>query len=225
MCGRYVRKSPPKEFGRLFHARGDVDLEAGYNVAPSQDVLVARNNDEGERELAKLRWGLIPSWAKDPKVGYSTINARAETVAEKPMFRSAFKRRRCLVACDGFYEWSVANGKQPYYIHMADDAPFGFAGLHEHWEGEGQVIESCTIVVGEPNNLIARIHDRMPCILDPKDYDLWMDPDVTEAGQLLPLLRPYPAEKMALYPVSRKVNSARHQGPSLIEPMTVEAGR
>ena len=207
----------------MFHAKGRIDAEAAYNVAPSQDVLVARNGAAGERELALLRWGLIPSWAKDPKIGYRTINARVETVATKPAFRAAFKRRRCLVAGDGFYEWSVVNGKQPYYIHMADDAPFGFAGLYEHWEGDGSVIVSCTIIVGEPNDLIARIHDRMPCILDPKDYDMWMDPDLTDSQQLLSVLRPYSAERMAAYPVSRAVNSPRNQGPQLIEPVADEA--
>jgi putative SOS response-associated peptidase YedK len=225
MCGRYVRKSPPETFGRRFRAKGDIKAVPAFNVSPSQDVLVARNNDMGERELEMLRWGLIPSWAKDPKFGYRTINARVETVATKPAFRSAFKRRRCLVASDGFYEWSEVNGKHPYFIHMADDAPFGFAGLHEHWEGEGKVIESCTIIVGEPNEMIARIHDRMPCILDPKDYDAWMDPEVTEAERLLPLLRPYPAEKMEAYPVSRRVNSPRNQGAELVERMTGESGR
>jgi putative SOS response-associated peptidase YedK len=225
MCGRFVRKSPPKVFGRLFDAKGNVDAVPGYNVSPSQDVLVARTAADGERELVLLRWGLIPSWAKDPKIGYRTINARAETVAAKPAFRAAFKRRRCLVACDGFYEWSVVNGKQPYFIHMADDAPFGFAGLYEHWEGAGQAIESCTIIVGEPNAMIARIHDRMPAILDPKDYDIWLDPDVTDAEHLLPLLRPYAADKMAAYPVSRQVNSPRNQGPSLTEPLAAETGR
>ena len=225
MCGRFVRKSPAEIYASLFHAKGNIDIVPAYNIAPSQDVLVARNDPAGERELALLRWGLIPSWAKDPKFGYRTINARAETVATKPAFRTAFKRRRCLVASDGFYEWSEANGKQPYYIHMADDAPFGFAGLYEHWEGEGQIIESCTIIVGEPNDMIARIHDRMPCILDPKDYDRWMDTEVTDAEQLLPLLRPHPAGKMALYPVSRKVNSPRNQGPSLLDPTVTEADR
>lgn len=221
MCGRYVRKSPPQEFGRLFGAEGDFDLEPAYNVAPSQDVLVARNGESGARQLALLRWGLIPSWAKDPSFGYRTINARVETVASKPAFRAAFKRRRCLVASDGFYEWSQVNGKQPFFIDMADDAPFGFAGLYEHWqgEGEGQVIESCTIIVGEANDLIARIHDRMPCIVDPKDYAAWLDPDVSDADKLLSLLRPYPSAKMALHPVSRKVNSPRNQGPALIEPV------
>ncbi len=222
MCGRYVRKTPPEQFAQLFHARGKIDADEAYNVSPSQNVLVARNAAEGERELALLRWGLIPSWAKDPKIGYRMINARVETVAGKPAFRAAFKRRRCLVAGDGFYEWSVVDGKQPYYIHLADDAPFGFAGLYEHWEGEGQVIESCTMIVGEPNKLVARIHDRMPCIVDPKDYDTWLDPEVSKAEVLLPLLRPYSAKKMAAHPVSRKVNSPRNQGPSLIEAIETE---
>jgi len=182
-------------------------------------VLAARDDGAGGRELVTLRWGLVPAWAADPKTGYRMINARAETVAEKPTFRAAFRRRRCLVAADGFYEWSAVNGKQPYYIHMADGAPFGLAGLYEHWEGDGRVIESCTIIVGEPNALIARIHDRMPCIVVPEDYGAWLDSGSSDPRALLSLLRPYPADKMAAYPVSRSVSNPRHEGPSLIEPL------
>lgn len=219
MCGRFVRKSSAEAFGRLFRARLRNEVDPAYNISPSQLILAARDDGAGGRELVGLRWGLIPGWARDPNTGYRMINARAETVAQKPSFRAAFKRRRCLVAADGFYEWSPVNGKRPYYIHMADDAPFAFAGLYEHWEGDGRVIESCTIIVGDPNAMIARIHDRMPCILEPEDYDGWLDPRLSDPRLLLPLLRPYPAEKMAAYAVSRSVNNPRNEGPKLIEPV------
>lgn len=223
MCGRFVRKSSAAAFGRLFHAKGRVEVEPAYNVSPSQEVLVVRNAAGCGRELALLRWGLVPSWAKDPKTGYRMINARAETVATKPAFRAVFKRRRDIVGSDGFCERAAPNGKRPYYIHMVDDAPFGFAGLYEHWEGDGQAIDSRTIIVGEPNDLVARIHDRMPCILDPIDYDAWMEPDVDDPERLLSLLRPHPAEKMTAYPVSRNVKDPRNQGPSLVEPLVAES--
>ena len=219
MCGRFVRKSPAKTFGRLFNAKVSLEVEGAYNIAPSQDVLVARDSGSGARELTLLRWGLVPFWAKGPKAGYRMINARVETVVTKPAFRAAFRRRRCVIAADGFYEWSAANGKQPYYIHMADDAPFGFAGLYEHWEGQGEFINSCTIIVGEPNDLVARIHDRMPCILRPSDYDTWLDAEIAAQEELLPLLQPYPAEQMTVYPVSKLVNNPRNKGASLIEPI------
>jgi putative SOS response-associated peptidase YedK len=224
MCGRYVRYTSPDRFAELFgcdYGAADIDSAPSYNVAPSQRVLAARAKPDGGRELAALKWGLLPAWSREPKTPYSTINARAETVAEKPFFRSAFRHRRCLIAADGFYEWRKASGhKQPYFVSLAGHEPFAFAGLWEHWQGgEGQVIESCAIIVTEANALMRSIHDRMPVILAPGDYELWLDPAVHDPRALEPLLRPFPAERMRAYPVSAAVNSPRNQGPELLEPL------
>jgi len=168
-----------------------------------------------------LRWGLIPRWVKDPTRGSQPINAKAETAAEKPMFRDAFRRRRCLIPADGFYEWKQEGGrKQPVYICTKDRQPFAFAGLWEHWEEqEGQFIESCTILTTEPNDLLAQVHSRMPVILDQNDYDLWLDPDVQEVSRLKPLLRPYPPEQMTFYPVNLRVNNPRNDDWLCVEPL------
>jgi len=178
MCGRYTRSRPPEVFAQLFDApAGAPGLALRYNIAPSNEVLACRAVPGQGRELTLLRWGLIPSWAKDAKIAYHTINARAETVAEKPAYRAAFRRRRCLIAADGFYEWKPgAPKKQPYYIRLKDGAPFAFAGLWEHWEREGRTIESCSIIVTRANERVATIHDRMPVILDDDDLSLWLDP-------------------------------------------------
>ena len=171
-----------------------------------------------------LRWGLIPAWAPEPRTGYSTINARAETVAEKPTYRQAFRRRRCLIPADGFYEWqSIGKGKQPYGIAPADGAPFALAGLWERWERDGQVLESCTILVTQANALLAPLHDRMPVILDPADEARWLDPALTDPAALRPLLVPCPPERLRLWPVSSAVNDPRHEGPDLIAPVALSA--
>ena len=214
MCGRYVRSRPPRVFAERFNATGDLDLAPSYNVAPSDAALIGRTTPDGNRELAAVRWGLIPFWAKDPKIGYKLINARADTVATKPAFREAYRRRRCLIAADGFYEWKAQEGgKQPYLIRLKDAEPFAFAGLWEHWEGDGRVIESCTIITTEANSLVAEVHDRMPVILPRDAYDRWLDgpPD-----GLRDLLRPCPAEEMETYPVSKAVNSPRNDGAELL---------
>ena len=197
MCGRYTRTNAPSRYADKFRAACNFYSKASYNVAPSQDILAAWTTLEGKRELTLLHWGLIPSWAKEPKTGYSMINARAETVATKPAFRHAFKRQRCLIAADGFYEWKpTEHGKQPYYIFLKDHEPFAFAGLWEHWEGDGhEPIDSCTIIVTEANKAIEKIHDRMPVILPPTAYDEWLDPEVTDKDRLQALLKPYPADK------------------------------
>ena len=173
----------------------------------------------GERRLELLRWGLIPAWADDPAIGSRMINARSETAAEKPSFRRAFKERRCLIAADGFYEWQKTNGgKQPYHLRMRDGRPFAFAGLWESWkeDGEGE-IRSCTILTTDANDLVGEVHHRMPVILPPEIYDLWLDPTVREAEQLLSLLIPYPPEDMEAYPVSRRVNNPSNNEPSCVE--------
>lgn len=172
----------------------------------------------GDRELAFLRWGLVPSWADDPAIGNRLINARSETVAEKPSFRTAFKRRRCLIPADGFFEWKKeVKHKQPYLIGVEQDGPFAFAGLWEDWERDGEVIESCTILTTTANDLMRPLHERMPVILTAKDYDLWLDPSVQDAAAVLPLLQPYPAGEMFAYPVSTWVNDPKHEDPRCVE--------
>lgn len=223
MCGRYARFTPAETYAQLFGARSGFTVNARYNVAPSDAVLAARNTPEGTRELVTLHWGLIPFWAKDKKIGYRTINARSETVASKPAFRHAFKRRRCLVAADGFYEWKRTNGpKQPFFIRMKDEQPFAFAGLWEHWSGDDETIDSCTIIVTDANDLLQDIHDRMPVILAPEDYDLWMDPDVQEAAALQPLLKPFRPDAMEAYPVGLAVNKPGNDSADLIQATSVK---
>jgi putative SOS response-associated peptidase YedK len=171
-----------------------------------------------------LRWGLVPFWSSGPDSGYRMINARAETVAEKPAFRAAFRRRRCLIPADGFYEWrsqGPGKAKQPYWITLAEGGPMTLAGLWEHWEGEGgETVESCTILVGPANERMAPLHDRMPVILAPSDRDLWLDPGMHDPAALRPLLRPYPSEGITTTPVGRRVNSPANEGPELIAPET-----
>jgi putative SOS response-associated peptidase YedK len=176
------------------------------------------------REWALVQWGLVPSWSKDPSIGARLINARSETAAEKPSFRSALRRRRCLIPASGFYEWQRRpNGKQPYVIGMADGNPFAFAGLWEHWHGlDGSELETCTVLTTEANELMAPIHDRMPVILEPQDYADWLgtgeDSAPAEVAQLQHLMRPYPADQMKAYPVSNYVNDPRHEGAECIRP-------
>jgi putative SOS response-associated peptidase YedK len=197
-------------------------LEPRYNIAPTQPVAAVRFDSEaGERELEMLRWGLIPFWAKDPAIGNRMINARSETVAEKPAFRAAFRKRRCLVPADGFYEWQkVGAGKQPHHIHRPDGGPFGIAGLWERWEsGDGDVIESCTLITTEASDSLRPIHNRMPVILNRDDFGRWLDPDTPDTSNLLALLKPVPDEELVATAVSKAVNSPGNQGPELIEPL------
>jgi putative SOS response-associated peptidase YedK len=222
MCGRFVQASPSRAYAELFGlADTEVELPPRYNVAPSQAVLAARVEPSQRTRLVPLRWGLVPGWSKGPDPRYSMINARAETVHEKPAYRSAFKYRRCLIPSEGFYEWRSESGrKQPWFIHRRDHRPFAMAGLWEHWQDPaGNELESCTILVTEANPLIAPIHDRMPVILDPTDWDAWVDPLNQDPSVLRPLLRSYPAEEMATYAVSSQVNRPGNEGPALIEPL------
>ena len=217
MCGRYTLAAPVNELVEQF----DIDeypssITTSYNIAPTQEVAAVIAEDE-KRKLEMLRWGLVPAWADDPSIGNRMINARSETVAEKPSFRKAFKDRRCLILSDGFYEWRrTPDGKQPYYIHMKDGSPFAFAGLWESWR-DAQEIRSCTIITTEANELVGDIHNRMPVILAPEDYSLWLDPDFKEREALTSLLRPYPNDAMEAYPVSRRVNSPSNNVPDCIE--------
>lgn len=216
MCGRFVRIHPVSSYADLLDSEGAFDLKPSYNVAPGQAVLVSRLV-QGRRVLDMLHWGLIPYWAKDKKTGYSLINARAETVAGKPSFRAAFRQRRCLIATDGFYEWKrQGSPKQPYFIGLRTGEPFAFAGLWEHWEGKGETVDSCTIIVTEANELVSAIHDRMPVILPRQSFDAWMDPELKDPGRLQELLKPYPAGLMQARPVSTRVNNARNDDPELL---------
>jgi putative SOS response-associated peptidase YedK len=218
MCGRYTLRTPVETLVERFEINEyPSSITPSYNIAPSQGVaaVIAEN---GKRKLEMLHWGLIPSWAKDPEVGNKMINARAETVAEKPSYRKAFKERRCLILADGFYEWQKTDsGKQPFYIRMEDESPFAFAGLWESWQN-GREIRSCTIITTSPNEVAAQVHNRMPVILHPEDYEMWLDPDFDEREPLTTLLKPFPAEAMEAYPVSRKVNRPANNDPEVIEP-------
>ena len=219
MCGRYTLRTPTDVLAEGFEIEEyPSSLSPNYNVAPTQEVAAVVEEDE-KRKLELLRWGLIPSWAKDPAIGNKMINARAETVSEKPSFRKAFKVRRCLILADGFYEWQKTDsGKQPYHIKMQDDSPFAFAGLWETWR-DGEEIRSCTIITTDANDLMGEIHHRMPVILQPEDYDMWLDPDFDEKEALTTLLKPYPADAMEAYTVSRRVNKPSNNEPSVLEPV------
>ena len=224
MCGRYTQTATPEVIAEQFHLNELPLSTPRYNIAPSQKVAAIRLNSEAvKRECVMLRWGLIPSWAKDPKIGNQCINAKAETVAEKPAFRAAFKKRRCLVIADGFYEWQLrGKQKQPMWIGLRDRRPFAFAGLWEHWRPpDGEPIESCTIITTQPNALMESIHTRMPVILDAKDYATWLDPAFQHVDTLNVLLRPFAAEHMTAFPVSTLVNNPRHDAPQCLEPVSV----
>lgn len=222
MCGRFALLAPGESLTEQFLLRETPTLSPRYNIAPTQPVAAVRLDAQtNERQLALLRWGLIPSWSKDMKRSARLINARAETAAEKPSFRAAFKRRRCLIPADGFYEWQkLGQGKQPLFIHAQDSKPFGLAGLWEVWHSaDGSVIESCTILTTEANELMAPIHNRMPVIIEPADYGMWLDPG-PRPEDARHLLRPYPAANMHAYPVSTHVNSPRHDDPQCIAPLS-----
>jgi putative SOS response-associated peptidase YedK len=225
MCGRFVARRSTDEIGRIFKTTGPLpNVPARYNVAPSQDVLaVIFDSAARSRRLQTLRWGLIPSWAKDARVGFSLINAKAETCTDKPAFREAFTARRCIVPADAFYEWKPdGRTKQPYAILRKDRAPLAFAGLWERWREKtnGEVVRSCTIITTTPNAVCAPIHDRMPAILDERDYPRWLGEEPADRDALLSLLKPCPPEAMEAYPVDAKVGNVKNDGAELMEPAT-----
>jgi len=230
MCGRYTLTTPGELVADLFDLSEAPEIEARYNIPPSEEVATVGQNEQGDRGFARLRWGLVPSWAKDPSIGNRMINARAETAAEKPSFRASFKRKRCLILADGFYEWQKVEGggKQPWYYRLKSGDPFAFAGLYAHWEPKGETvdpenpqgpIDSCTILTTDANELVSEVHHRMPVILHPEDYDLWLDREVGDRDRLQPLLRPYEPSEMMAYPVSKRVNSPANDDPSVLEPI------
>jgi putative SOS response-associated peptidase YedK len=226
MCGRYTLSSPGDEVALLFDLPEPPSVLPRYNLAPTQEAAVVRvKHSGGPRQLDLLRWGLIPYWAKEASIGSRMINARAESVADKAAFNWSFRKKRCLVAADGFFEWQkVGKVKQPFLIRRQDRKPFAFAGLWSSWRNpeQGQWIESFTIVTTDANDLMRPLHDRMPVILDPESFDLWLDPKVEDAARLVPLLVPHPAEGFEAFPVSRVVNSALYDEPDCIQPLVVD---
>lgn len=225
MCGRFVAASPPDELARYFGAsEPEVALEPSYNVAPTNETYVVRAKDQN-RALTAMRWGLVPFWAKDLKIGSKLINARSETIATKPAYRSAYKKRRCLIGVDGFYEWSKVEGakkKQPYYITRTDGELTVFGGLWERWNERdedgnetGEIVRSCTIVTCSPNAEMSAIHNRMPVLVRSSEWDDWLDPtsDLDFVGKLM---RPAPDGLLKLTPVTTMVNSVRNKGEELI---------
>jgi putative SOS response-associated peptidase YedK len=219
MCGRFTRKESFQHLAKQLGITVLPPLSPRYNIAPSQLVACVRTHPEsGQRECVELKWGLVPSWAKDPGIGHTLINARGETVAEKPAFRKAFKDQRCLILADGFYEWKrEGNIKQPYYIRFKDSRGFAFAGLWERWEKTGMDrLESCTVLTTVPNAVMEPIHHRMPVILSFKDFADWLDPNFQAVDQVNRLLRPFSPEEMEAYPVSQLVNNPRHDRPECV---------
>ncbi len=221
MCGRFTLTVDPAELRQDFSAYTfPSEFAPRFNIAPSQPVLAIPNDDRNEADF--FVWGLIPMWAKDPAIGNRLINARGETLAEKPAFRGSLKYKRCLILADGFYEWKSGPGrktKTPFFIHMKDRKPFAFAGLWDSWNSpDGSLIKSCTIITTEPNDLMTLIHNRMPAILHPREYAQWLDPSPQTPDQLKPLIKPYPAEAMDAYPVSPLVNKPSNDMPELVVP-------
>jgi putative SOS response-associated peptidase YedK len=204
---------------RQFRLDMAAPLPPRYNIAPTQNVAVVRQSESGQRELAMLRWGLVPGWADDIAIGNRMINARGETVAEKPSFRTALKKRRCLVLADGYYEWKkTGKQKQPYLFHFEDDRPFAFAGLWERWTKGTEPLETCTIITTVASELSANVHDRMPAILNDAAVDHWLDPGVTDAAELVTLLGPFADPAFVADPVSTLVNSPTHEDARCVEP-------
>lgn len=222
MCGRFTLTADPNELRETFPWLNIPEApQPRYNIAPTQPVAVIPN--DGQQRLDYYVWGLIPFWAKDPSIGSRMINARSETLAEKPAFRTAFRRRRCLIPASGFYEWKAVTGsktKTPMYIQMESGKPFAFAGLWERWDApDGSTVLSCTIITTGPNELVREIHNRMPVILDPQAYSLWLEPDEQPVERLTGLLKPYPAGELKAYEVSKLVNKPENELAALIEPV------
>ncbi len=221
MCGRFTLTVDPAEAQENFsNFTFPEKFAPRFNIAPTQPILAIPNDEKFTADF--FIWGLIPMWAKDPSIGNRLINARAETLAEKPSFRGSLKYKRCLILADGFYEWKSTDGKKsktPFFIHMKDRKPFAFAGLWDSWNSpEGSQLKTCTIITTEPNELMSLLHNRMPVILHPRDYDKWLDPSSQTPDQLMPLLNPFPADMMDAYPVTPLVNKPANDTPELVVP-------
>ncbi|WPL15702.1 hypothetical protein Thiowin_00616 [Thiorhodovibrio winogradskyi] len=222
MCGRFAQCFDVQATANWLEAQPPIGTPpARYNIAPGSRMLACRSRADIQRELASFHWGLVPSWAKDRKLGYKTFNARAETVAEKPSFRAAFKHRRCLIPADAFYEWQTTpNGKQPFAFRRWDEQPMTFAGLWEQWTepSSGERLESATIIVTNANPLVAAVHDRMPVMIDPKDWDQWLHPGEADENRLKRLFQPCPGDAMIGYPVTWSVGQPRFDAPECLVP-------
>jgi putative SOS response-associated peptidase YedK len=223
MCGRYTLRTDRQELARALDIPEEAlpeDLEPRYNIAPTELVPILLR--DGELRVDLHRWGLVPGWAKDPRIGSRLINARRETITEKPSFRDAFRTRRCLVLADGFYEWLEVEKRKPkipHYIRLKDGKPFTFAGLWSRWSGPDQPeLLTCTVITTEPNPLVARVHDRMPVIIPPERRDAWLDPENRDERALTAMLEPYEADRMEMTPVTTYVNSPGNEGELCIEP-------
>ncbi len=216
MCGRFAFYSPSEATAALFGVSGSLEVEPRYNIAPTQYLAAIRNDELEGRELVMLRWGLVPFWAKDPSIGNRMINARAETVAEKPAYRTAYRRRRCLVLADGFYEWHTEESvKTPYYISLESGGPFALAGLWDHWQSKetDESLQTATLITMAANEFMATLHHRMPVILEPSTADRWMTGE-----DLQPDAIAQDSPTLSAWPVNRRVNNARNEGEDLIEP-------
>ena len=216
MCGRAVIISPIEVIAEEFNIDNPrMTLKPNYNISPSQNLLVIIKQQS--RQLMTCQWGFIPSWAKDPAIGHKMINARAETIASKPAFRSAYKKQRCLIVADGFYEWQkTEKGKTPYYIHLRSGKPFGLAGIYNRWtQDNGEDMLTCSIITTNANELIEPVHDRMPVIIPKDSMDVWLGDDTNPSS----MLKPYPSDEMELYQITTKVNDPKHNSPDLLEPV------
>lgn len=221
MCGRFTFAVTPEMFMQRYNLEQlSFDLEPRYNIAPSQ-MIPAVLQERGQNRAGQLKWGLVPRWAQDERIGFKMINARAETVADKPAFREAFRRKRCILPADGFYEWKRVDGsKQPMRIMLKSEQVFSMAGLYETWTApDGRKVHSCTVITTKPNELVQDIHDRMPVILRPEDEDLWLNREAFDPDLLQSLLRPFPADEMTAYPVAAMVGNVRNDLPECIRPM------
>ena len=218
MCGRYVLKTPAKVLASHFGLDEAVETAPRYNISPGTDIPVIRHSPEGKRVMHLLRWGLVLHWAKDPSIGAKLSNARGETVTEKPSFRDAFKRRRCLVPADGFYEWKAEGRiKQPYYFSMKSGEPFALGGVWESWRApDGSILRTCCLITTGPNDIMLPVHDRMPVIVSPADYGVWLTAEPTDA---LGLVRPFTADVMQTWAVNTRVSRSVEEGEDLIKPL------
>lgn len=225
MCGRFTSLLSPELLENFFNVQAPPDFPARYNIAPTQQIWIFRGTATEGRHLSAVRWGLVPHWAKDLSIGNRMINARCETVHEKPAFRQAIRARRCIVPASGFFDWATTpTGKSPHYITMRDGSPLAFAGIWDFWKTpEGEVLESCAILTTAANSLVATIHDRMPVILHPSEFELWLDRSVNNPEKLQRLYQSYPAELMQEWVVSTAVNNASHETPETINPIQAQS--
>ncbi len=220
MCGRFVMTLAPDKLRHVFGVTEVPLLTPRYNIAPTQQILSVCQNGDGYRHLKTLRWGLIPHWSKDSSIGNKMINARCETIHEKPSFRGPIRFHRCLIPASGFFEWQhIDERKQPYLIQRKDGEPMAFAGIWESWKNDGETIETCAILTTEANSLMRDIHNRMPVILAASEFDHWLDRNITDPAQLKALYTPYPSESLQAIPISTAINNARHDAPDCLAPL------